>query len=175
MPSWLLGVEAEISGANITGTSSSCIASGCASSILKIDELASVRGRLGFVWNNDWLIYGTGGWAFSHSSTDRAITCVVAGGGICPGGPSPSPLTGIVASASGSQGGWAAGAGIERALGPIISFLPGRWTVKFEYRHTQFDNVVRDFNYPGFPNAFRHDVTNSSSDSIQFGVNYLFN
>jgi outer membrane immunogenic protein len=174
MRGWLLGVEADISGADITGTTSNCIARGCASSSLKADELATVRGRLGFVWLNDWLIYGTGGWAFSHSSVDRTVTCVVAGGGICPGGPSPSPLTGMVASASGSQGGWAAGGGLERPLGPVISFLPGRWTVKFEYMHTQFDTVVREFSYPGFPNAFRHNVTNSSSDQFRFGLNYLF-
>jgi hypothetical protein len=64
--------------------------------------------------------------------------------------------------------------GFEKPLGSIISYLPGRWTFKVEYMHTQFDNVVRDFSYPGFPKAFRHDVTNSSSDQIRFGLNYLF-
>jgi outer membrane immunogenic protein len=174
MPGWLLGVEADISGADITGSGSSCTATRCASHLTKIDQLATVRARLGYLWNN-WLLYGTGGWAFSHSSTQVTVTCVVAGGGICPGGPSPSSLTGKVASASGSQSGWAGGAGFERPLGTIVPLLPGHWTFKFEYMHTQFDNVVRDFNYPKFPAAFRHDVSTSSSDQIRFGMNYVFN
>jgi hypothetical protein len=79
----------------------------------------------------------------------------------------------MVASASGSQGGWAAGGGFETPLGTMVSW-PGRWTFKFEYMHTEFDNVVRDYSYPGFPRAFRHDVTNTSADQIRFGVNYFF-
>jgi outer membrane immunogenic protein len=165
--SWLLGVEADISGADLTGTTSNCTATGCASSNGKIDELGTVRGRLGFIWNNA-LFYGTGGWAWSHSSTDRTVTCVVAGGGICPGGPSPSPLTGMSATASGSQGGWVAGGGIEYMFAP-------HWTAKIEYLHYEFDNVDRNFTYPGFPLAFRHNVSDSSNDTVRVGVNYLFN
>jgi outer membrane immunogenic protein len=165
--SWLLGAEADFSGADINGSLTACSATGCSHSTGKTDELATVRGRLGFIWNNA-LFYGTGGWAWSHSSTDRTIICVVAGGGVCPGGPSPSPLTGMTASASGTQSGWAAGGGIEYMFTP-------HWTFKVEYLHYQFDNVARDFNYPGFPTAFRHDVSNSSDDTIRFGVNYLFN
>jgi hypothetical protein len=108
-PSWLIGIEADGEIANITGSFTGCSDTGCSTSNTKVDDFGTVRGRLGYVWNNV-LLYGTGGWAWSHSETDRTIICVVAGGGVCPGGPSPSSLTGRTASASGTQSGWVAGA-----------------------------------------------------------------
>jgi opacity protein-like surface antigen len=72
-----------------------------------------------------------------------------------------------VASASGFQNGWVAGAGIEWMFAP-------HWTAKVEYQHTEFDNVTRDFNYAGFPTAFRHVVSDSKTDTVRVGVNYLF-
>jgi outer membrane immunogenic protein len=165
-PNWLLGIEADAEASDIKGTTAACSPTGCASSHGKTDDFGTVRGRLGYVANNV-LLYGTGGWAWSHSTVDRTVTCVVAGGGTCPGGPSPSPLTGMVANASGSQSGWVAGAGIE------WGFMPN-WTAKVEYLRLQFDNVGRDFSYAGFPTAFRHVSTNSSLDTVRVGVNYLF-
>ncbi|HEY5126523.1 MAG TPA: outer membrane beta-barrel protein [Bradyrhizobium sp.] len=166
-PNWLLGIEADAEASDIKGSNAGCSATGCSSSNGKTDDFGTVRGRFGYVANNV-LLYGTGGWAWSHSTTDRTVTCVVAGGGTCPGGPSPSPLTGMIASASGSESGWAAGAGIE------WGFLPN-WTAKVEYLHLQFDNVGRDFSYAGFPTAFRHVNSNSGLDTVRVGVNYLFN
>jgi outer membrane immunogenic protein len=166
-PNWLVGIEADVSASDIKGTTFACTATGCASGSTKVDDFGTVRARLGYVVNN-FLLYGTGGWAWSHSNTDRTITCVVAGGGVCPGGPSPSPLTGMVASASGSQGGWVAGAGVEWLFAP-------NWTAKVEYQHLQFDNVGRDYNYTGFPTAFRHQVSDTGTDTVRVGVNYLFN
>jgi len=166
-PQFLIGLEADISASDIKGSFSACTATGCATSDTKVDDFGTIRGRVGYALDRV-LFYGTGGWAWSHSQTDRRIDCVVAGGGICPGGPSPSPLTGMVASASGSQNGWTAGAGIEWAFAQ-------NWTFKVEYLHLQFDNVVRDFNYPNFPTAFRHNVSDNSTDTIRVGVNWLFN
>lgn len=59
-------------------------------------------------------------------------------------------------------------AGIEWAIAP-------HWTVKLEYQHIQIDNVVREFTYPGFPTAFRHNVSDTGTDTVRVGFNYLFN
>jgi outer membrane immunogenic protein len=165
-PNWLIGVEADGSVSDINTTATNCSATGCARSFGKIEDFGTVRGRLGYVFNNV-LLYGTGGWAWSHSNVDRTITCVVAGGGVCPGGPSPSPLTGATASVSGNHSGWVAGAGIEWMFAP-------NWTAKVEYQHLEFDNITRDFNYPGFPGAFRHVVSDVRIDTVRVGVNYIF-
>jgi outer membrane immunogenic protein len=165
-PNWLLGVEADASGSDLHQTTTTCSATGCASAAHQLDDFGTVRGRLGYVINNA-LLYGTGGWAWGHSNTDRTVTCVVAGGGVCPGGPSPSPLTGAVSSASGMESGWVAGAGVEWMFAP-------HWTAKIEYQHMEFDNIVRDFAYAGFPTAARHTVSDSTVDTVRVGVNYIF-
>ena len=74
----------------------------------------------------------------------------------------------MVASSSGTQGGWAAGGGVE------WGFLP-HWSLRLQYLHLQFDNIERDFAYPGFPTAFRHTEANTGLDTVSIGVNYLFN
>jgi outer membrane immunogenic protein len=73
----------------------------------------------------------------------------------------------MTASASGTQSGWTAGGGVE------WGFLPN-WTARVEYLHLQFDNVGRDYSYPGFPTAFRHFNSNHGLDVVRVGVNYLF-
>lgn len=166
-PSWLLGIEADGSAADISGSSTGCTATGCSSNHGKITGFGTVRGRLGYAINNV-LLYGTGGWAWASSETDRAVVCVVAGGGVCPGGPSPSLLTGMSAHASGTEGGWTAGGGVEWGFAP-------NWTAKIEYLHLQFDNFTRDYFYTGFPTAERRYVSNANVDTVRVGVNYLFN
>jgi outer membrane immunogenic protein len=166
-PNWVLGLEADISAADIKGSVSGCSPAGCAIGNTKLDDFGTVRGRIGYAWNNV-LFYGTGGWAWGHADANRQITCVVAGGGICPGGPSPSVLTGQIASASGTESGWAAGGGVE------WGFLPN-WTVKVEYLHLEFDGIGHDYSYPGFPAASRHINADTGIDTVRIGVNYLFN
>jgi len=166
-PHWLAGVEADLAAANLRGSLTACTATGCSHNDVRIDEIGSLRGRFGYAWDRA-LFYGTAGLLWDHSHSDRAIVCVAAGGGTCPGGPSPSPLTGMSATASGSQAGWTAGGGIEYAVAQ-------RWTVKAEYLHFHIDNIIRDFNYPGFPGAFRHHVSTADGDTVRIGANYLFN
>lgn len=163
VPNWVVGVEADISAADIAATTFGCSLTGCAASSTKGDEFGTVRARLGYTWNNV-MLYGTGGWAWSHSSTDRTIMCV---GGGCPLVSAASALVGQAATASGSQGGWAAGTGLE------WGFLPS-WTAKIEYMHLEFDGVGRDFTYSS-PVASRHISTDNGTDIVRVGVNYLFN
>jgi outer membrane immunogenic protein len=106
LPYVLVGVEADGEWSNIKGTGTGCTIAGCSSGASTLNDFGTVRGRLGFVWNN-WLFYGTGGLAWSDSTTDRTIDCV---GALCPavnrGGAVATALTGQSATVSGSPPGW---------------------------------------------------------------------
>jgi outer membrane immunogenic protein len=140
--SWVVGFEADGSWADVKGSLTDCVAlatRGCGQNDMTIDAFGTVRARVGYHWDN-FLIYGTGGWAWAHSGTDRTITCVGAG---CPGVTVPGAPLGAVASSDDFQNGWAAGAGFEWGFNP-------NWTLGVEYIHLEFDDPGRDFSYPGF-------------------------
>jgi outer membrane immunogenic protein len=164
-PNWLIGGEIDWNWSDIHGSIFACSATGCALSNNHTTDFGTLRGRVGYVWNNV-LLYGTGGVAFADANVNRTVTCVVAGGGVCPGGPSPSTLTGAVATATVLSTGWAAGGGIEWGIAP-------NWTMKVEYLHLGFHDVGADFSYPGFATAFRHTVANNNFDTVKVGFNYL--
>jgi len=79
---WVLGIEGDVDGGNIKGSATGSTAFHCdfcdidedghfalkhsASLESKIDELASIRGKIGYAWSPNWMIYGTGGAAFAH-------------------------------------------------------------------------------------------------------------
>ena len=128
-PNWLFGVEFDGSGSTASTNVTGCNASGCASSSVNTDAFGTGRGRVGYVMSN-LLLYGTGGWAWVDSHTDRTITAA----------PAAPSLVGSTVSASGFTYGWAAGGGLEWGFAP-------RWTAKIEYLHLQVDNIGRDFIY----------------------------
>jgi len=161
-PNWLVGVEADLSGADLKGSLNSCTVTGCATSDSKADWFGTVRGRVGVVFNN-FMLYGTGGGAWMDNSVSRTISCVGAG---CPAVTTPSVLLGQTSSASSTLNGWVVGGGVE------WGFAPG-WTAKIEYQHMEF-NYTYDFNYT-LAGAFRRIDTDLHVDTIRFGVNYLFN
>jgi len=154
--SWVLGFEADISGADINGSITGCSATGCSTGNSKVDELGTARGRLGYAMNN-WLFYGTGGFAWGHSSTTRTIISA-------PGFP---VLVGQASTASGTDDGWVAGAGIE------WGFMPN-WTARVEYLHYEFDNIGQSFTY-SLAAAARTTTANTGIDTVRFGLNYLWN
>ncbi len=120
---WVLGVEAEIDGADIGDSSSGCVTGpsggiiACPNLHNTLDDFGTVRGRLGYAFNN-LLVYGTGGWAWADNTTTGTITCI---GGGC-------PATSLAASTpsfkfQSNPDGWAAGGGIE------WGFLPN-WSLR---------------------------------------------
>jgi outer membrane immunogenic protein len=80
-PNWLIGFEFDGSVTGITTDVSGCGTVGCSTSHIVNDDFGTGRGRLGYIAGNA-LFYGTGGWAWGESHTDRTITCV---NGTCPG------------------------------------------------------------------------------------------
>ena len=86
----------------------------------------TVRGRVGYVFNNNWLVYGTGGFAWSY---DQITRTQLAGAALPPGTDESTLLW---------RFGWAAGAGIELPVAP-------NWSARVEYLYTGFDNRSKIF------------------------------
>ena len=171
---WLLGIEADIDAANITGSASGCVATAagvvgsCATNSIRFQDFGTVRGRFGYAFNNV-LLYGTGGWAYGERNTTSTVTCVGAG---CPVGPS-LPFVFNSPSVSTFLSGWTAGAGVE------WGFLPN-WTLRAEYLHLQFNGVGENFGFTGTTIGVPivsnvHNTTNNGIDVARVGVSYLLN
>jgi outer membrane immunogenic protein len=116
-----------------------------ASGFNRLPWFATLRGRAGIVVDQ-WLIYGTGGLAFTQmKSTGNANL----------GG------TAVTINFSEPQAGWVIGGGIETALWGT------NWTGKIEYLH--FESI--DFTLPAAGATTRSHATN---DVFRLGVNYRF-
>ena len=122
-----------------------------------LDYLGTVRGRLGFAFNQ-FLIYGTGG--FAYGGVDNRVT--VAGFG---SGRSDSTETG-----------YAYGGGIEYAL-PTNSFLnffkSSAVTLKAEYLHYDLGRTTIAVNNAAGANFATARVSNDG-DIARVGLNYKF-
>jgi len=115
---WVLGVEGDFDWADINGsvTSGVCTAGRC---FTNLRDFGTVRARLGFLATPNWLLYGTGGFAWGD---------VKAGQDSCAG---PLQICGDK-----TRTGWAAGVGGEYMIAP-------RWSIKVEYLHFDFGREVQ--------------------------------
>ena len=105
----VLGLEADISAADITDTIPDVIGGPGESITSKTDWVGTVRGRLGMAYGRT-LFYGTGGIAFAHTTVSAT----------------DGPL-----SDDATLSGWTIGVGVEQAVTAMVS-------VKVEYLHSQF-------------------------------------
>jgi outer membrane immunogenic protein len=177
----VIGVEADADWADYTPNSGTAACStfttgaftglpaGCATNNETLNDFGTVRGRLGYAWNRV-LFYGTGGWAWGHSSGNSTLNCLGTG---CAA--ASLPFTGGTASFSNSLTGWTAGAGVEWA------FLPN-WTVRLEYLFLEFNGVVTNYSTTttspppfGTGTATAHITSNNGVNVWRVGVSYLFN
>jgi outer membrane immunogenic protein len=164
-PNWLVGIEADVSGAALKGTGIGFfplhgIETAVTSWTDKLDAFGTARGRFGYVANN-WLFYGTGGFAWSDDTLTR--TQLV--------GNALSPVEGFVVSNDATRTGWAAGGGIEWGFAR-------NWAARLEYLHL-------DLSDPSF--SFTTTSDNGTTvgrsveegrlkvDTVRVGVSYLFN
>jgi outer membrane immunogenic protein len=157
---WVLGLEGDIDGANIKGSvAGSASRSGGVSGALggdddeflnlhnaaslesRIDMLASVRGKVGFVPAPNWLIYGTGGLALAHvKNTLSSVQSLDYGddpddydcGGYCV---TLTRANSFALSGGTSMFGWAAGLGVDWKF-PIDA--GSSWVFGVEYLHYGF-------------------------------------
>ena len=123
-----------------------------------IDWVGTARGRLG--WAQDhWLLYVTGGGAWTRVNTNLAINCPLGCGNLL----GPTVGAGSVTS---NKDGWVIGAGAE-------VMLAANWTAKVEYQHLDFGTVSQTV--IGAPVASYVTLNDKIRDNIiRFGVNYKF-
>jgi outer membrane immunogenic protein len=141
------GLEADIQGAAINGTANmpgNLLATSVSG---KMDWFGTARARVGIIVGPA-LIYATGGGAFGNVSDSFAVTS----GGTMAG------------SASATKGGWAAGGGLEVALGQ-------GWTGKLEYLRVDLGAVSAVATQPGA--VITLDPT-FQADIVRAGLNYHF-
>jgi outer membrane immunogenic protein len=199
---WVLGIEGDIDGADIKGSGTSN-ASFSASSLArftngqttffticagpcftlnqnlsissKIDALASLRGKVGWSFSPNWLIYGTGGAGFAHVenavvSTGTATISPSLLGGVCAPG-NCNFLTNSLSNTSGGTTlyGWAAGGGIDWKL-PLNAGSALVFGV--EYLHYGFpEQWITISNNAGAIRAFR---ATEDVDAVKGRIGYLF-
>jgi outer membrane immunogenic protein len=196
--SWVLGLEADVDGADISGSTSGSvtvdtdhlIAAGKSISLpdgdefLKlshaaalqttIDELASVRGKIGYAWSPNWMFYGTGGMAFAHvknSLTDSQSLHWTDGN--FSGGDSESIVfnaaSTFTASADQSMLGWTVGAGLDYKwqLDPGSALIFG---VEYQY----FNFPTQTFTFTGPSGASIAFNTSETINVVKGRISYLF-
>ncbi|MFZ0842205.1 MAG: carbohydrate porin, partial [Xanthobacteraceae bacterium] len=106
----------------------------------------------GYVLDNNWLIYGTGGFAYAYDKLQRAQLL-------------GTPVNGTAQEGSSQNGfmwrlGWTVGAGLEVPIAP-------NWTGKLEYQYSRFGNSSIFF-----PNGAQVFNSNLGMQSVRVGFNY---
>ncbi|MBV9530828.1 MAG: TonB-dependent receptor, partial [Bradyrhizobium sp.] len=152
MPSHVLfGVEADVTSGG-TKTNTTTDAFGTAANQTTVFDSETVRGRLGYAFDNV-LLYGTAGWAWSSNQYVR------------------TQLTGMLNDATAGAdeavnkylSGWTAGAGISVAFAQ-------NWSVFAEYRYTSFGSTTLLL-----PLSALSTTSTTKISAIEFGANYKFN
>jgi outer membrane immunogenic protein len=142
---WVLGIETDFSGSQINGSTGTTATYSCGTTCATtVNDFGTLRGRLGYAWNNV-LLYGTGGWAY---------------GGIA------SNLDG--GTATNWRNGWVAGAGAEYGFAPHWS-AKLEW-IYLNFNSFQWTNATNaNFTCTGL-----NCSTDAKFSVIRAGVNYRF-
>lgn len=144
---WVLGIEGTVDGSNLNKSFVVGVCPlFCGNATTDIGIQGSVRGRLGVAFDRV-LLYGTGGVAIADITNTYDTTAF--GGGF--------------ARIGGTRVGWTAGGGIAYAV-------TNNWSVRGEYRFSDFGKVVDKSNVAFFPatDLNRHVTQNQ----VQVGFSY---
>jgi outer membrane immunogenic protein len=153
-PNWVIGIEADVSAANLKDTASNNSASSNINSSSvqhdnTIDLFGTARGRVGYALGSA-LLFGSGGFAWANEKVTR--TQLV--------GTYYQATPGTVEKASSTGKGWTAGGGLEWGFAQ-------NWTARVEYLHVELgaESFV-------FPLAHVRNDAKVTMDIARFGVNY---
>lgn len=159
---WVFGIEADINAADLDKTyrvsypASAPWLARTDTVGFKLDWYGTVRGRLGFSWEQ-FLLYATGGLAYGQVEGSFASAV-------------PTSATRYQANSSKTKAGWTVGGGGEWSIADD-------WTMRAEYLHIDLGS----FGYSA-PNVlaanplsaqWRNDV-DARVDVVRFGMNYHF-
>jgi high affinity Mn2+ porin len=150
----VLGVETDVSFPSVLGASQA-IASPLIGQAIYRDQVqmsGTVRGRIGYAPGH-WLIYATGGFAYSFDEFSRTQVAGVAIGGTAVAGTIENLF--MVPRIGG-----AAGAGVEVMLTP-------RWMARLEYLYTGYGS--RSVDFPAGAQRFTSDL---SVHALRIGLDY---
>jgi len=183
-PTWLLGIEADFQWAHEKGSFEAddpfdvLIAPPAthAIGVTNIDPetgilwFGTVRGRLGYIWN-DWLFYGTGGLAYGRLKYSAAGAGITESGNIVIPGRIPTIIpftqTANFGSASKTNTGWTIGGGIEA---PLFNFP--NWTWKVEYLYMDLGKL--DLAVVTSAGGIETSSTRFTDNIVRVGLNYHF-
>ena len=135
---WVWGIEGDIDYMNLKGTANAAF---CPSCTFKDTWLGTIRGRIGYSYDR-WLPYLTAGGAFGNINMDF----------------------GAGASATKTQAGWTAGAGVEYAFA-------GPWSAKLEYLYVDLGSATCGSAVCMLPSD---ETVNFKANIVRAGVNYRF-
>jgi high affinity Mn2+ porin len=150
----MLGAEADVSFPSVLGASQT-IASPLIGQAIYRDQVemsGTMRGRLGYA-SGDWLLYATGGFAYSFDHLTRTQVSGAAAAGTAVAGTVENLF--MVPRIGG-----AAGAGIEIALTP-------RWLARLEYLYTGYASRGADF-----PAGAQHFNSDLAVHAVRIGLDY---
>ncbi len=126
--------------------------SGQASYTDTVLDFGTLRGRFGYAFDH-WLVYGTGGVAWTYDKLERTqLAGMPVGGNVAVGTTEAALLW---------RWGWAAGAGVEVSIAQ-------NWTAKLEFLATEFGNRPEEFSVSG---SGVH-VRPFDANVLRLGVNY---
>jgi outer membrane immunogenic protein len=168
-PAWVVGIEGDLSGTQLSGTAlapnlfagGAPVGSGGIFWTSNLNTIGTVRGRLGYLWAPNTLLYVTGGGAWgrvNYSSGDAfAGGCLTA-----------PPNCGIT-SFSDTGSGYVVGAGIDWAP------WSNNWVVRAEYLYYNLSGATGVSFFPGTGAVAANPVWNNISiQSARVGLSYKF-
>jgi len=144
----------------------------------KIEWFGTVRGRLGFLINNQVLVYATGGLAYGKVGVSG--NSIVNGSVIGPSFTAPFNAAGATAfNESRTNIGWTVGTGIE---GRFAYWLPASWTWKLEYLYLDLGSLDTTNPFPPAQAAYFTTLftgpftthTHFTDNIVRVGLNYQF-
>jgi opacity protein-like surface antigen len=149
--SWVLGVQADASAANIIGQNSCFTGLGGVLCGRTINAIGTLSGRVGYAWDRSLAyVKGGGAWTDTTYSVFGNTDALALGGG----------------STTLTTGGWTIGAGVEYAI-------TNHWTTFAEYDHIGLPSTAVSFPTVAIINA-NSIAVKQSADLFKLGVNYKF-